>query len=163
MGRCGLAAYDPGQGPGGVFLWTQSWTFGFHKRQRMSCFGSRDISVGIDTRLRAGRPVFNSRLGHWWDFFSSPPRPDPLWSPPCLLSNGNLGLLPRVWRGRGVKLTTHLHLVPRLMRGTIPPLPQYVFMAWCLVKDRDNFTILFLALLSGGCHDLNKLRSRKLS
>jgi hypothetical protein len=24
------------------------------------------------------------------------------------------------------------------MRGTIPPLPQYVFMAWCLVKHRDN-------------------------
>jgi hypothetical protein len=26
------------------------------------------------------------------------------------------------------------------MRGAIPPLPQYVFMAWCLVKHRDNFT-----------------------
>jgi hypothetical protein len=28
------------------------------------------------------------------------------------------------------------------MRGTIPPLPQYVFMAWCLVKHRHNFTFL---------------------
>jgi hypothetical protein len=28
------------------------------------------------------------------------------------------------------------------MRGAIPPLPQYVFMAWCLVKHRDNFTLL---------------------
>jgi hypothetical protein len=26
------------------------------------------------------------------------------------------------------------------MRGAIPPLPQYIFMAWCLVKHRDNFT-----------------------
>jgi hypothetical protein len=26
------------------------------------------------------------------------------------------------------------------MRGAIPPLPQYVLMAWCLVKHRDNFT-----------------------
>jgi hypothetical protein len=26
------------------------------------------------------------------------------------------------------------------MRGAIPPLNQYVFMAWCLVKHRDNFT-----------------------
>jgi hypothetical protein len=26
------------------------------------------------------------------------------------------------------------------MRGAIPPLPQYVFMVWCLVKHRDNFT-----------------------
>jgi hypothetical protein len=26
------------------------------------------------------------------------------------------------------------------IREAIPPLPQYVFMAWCLVKHRDNFT-----------------------
>jgi hypothetical protein len=26
------------------------------------------------------------------------------------------------------------------MRGTILLLPQYVFMAWCLVKHRDTFT-----------------------
>jgi hypothetical protein len=26
------------------------------------------------------------------------------------------------------------------MRGAIPPLPEYVLMAWCLVKHRDNFT-----------------------
>jgi hypothetical protein len=26
------------------------------------------------------------------------------------------------------------------MRGAIPPLPQYVFIAWCLVKHRHNFT-----------------------
>jgi hypothetical protein len=26
------------------------------------------------------------------------------------------------------------------MRGAIPSLPQYVFMAWCLVKHRDSFT-----------------------
>jgi len=32
------------------------------------------------------------------------------------------------------------------MRETTPPLSQYVFMAWCLVKHRDNFT--FLPLLS---------------
>jgi hypothetical protein len=43
-----------------------------------------------------------------------------------------------------MKLTTHLHLVPRSrMRGSIPPLPQYVFMEWCLVKHRDNFTFTF--------------------
>jgi hypothetical protein len=43
--------------------------------------------------------------------------------------------------GQGVKLTTHLHLVPRSgMRGAIPPLSQYVFMAWCLVTQRDLVT-----------------------
>jgi hypothetical protein len=30
------------------------------------------------------------------------------------------------------------------MRGAIPPLYQYVFMAWCLVKHRDNFTFIFM-------------------
>jgi len=36
-----------------------------------------------------------------------------------------------------VKLTT---VVPRLrMHGAIPPLFQYVFMAWYLVKHRDIF------------------------
>jgi hypothetical protein len=25
------------------------------------------------------------------------------------------------------------------MLGAIRPLPQYVFMSWCLVKHRDNF------------------------
>jgi hypothetical protein len=35
-------------------------------------------------------------------------------------------------------------LVPRSrMHGAIPPLPQYVFMAWCLLKHRDNFTFIF--------------------
>jgi hypothetical protein len=28
------------------------------------------------------------------------------------------------------------------MRGDMPPLPQYIFLVRCLVKDRDNFTSL---------------------
>jgi hypothetical protein len=33
----------------------------------------------------------------------------------------------------------HLHLVSRSKNdGAIPPLPQHVFMAWCLVKHRDE-------------------------
>jgi hypothetical protein len=45
---------------------------------------------------------------------------------------------------RGREATTHLHLLPRSrMHGAIPPLSQYVFMAWCLVKHRDNFTFTF--------------------
>jgi len=40
------------------------------------------------------------------------------------------GLLFREQSGRSVKPTSHLHLLPRLrIRGSIPPLPQYVFMA----------------------------------
>jgi hypothetical protein len=32
------------------------------------------------------------------------------------------------------------------MHGAIPPLPQYVFMAWCLGKHRDNFTFTIYLL-----------------
>jgi hypothetical protein len=40
--------------------------------------------------------------------------------------------------GWAVKLTTHFHLVVRSrMRGAIPPIRLYVFMAWCSVKHRD--------------------------
>jgi len=35
------------------------------------------------------------------------------------------------------------------MRGATPLLHQYVFMAWCLVQYRDNFTFTLLKLLHG--------------
>jgi hypothetical protein len=41
----------------------------------------------------------------------------------------------------GGRTSTLMHLVPRSrIRGAMPSLPQNVFMAWCLVKNRDNFT-----------------------
>jgi hypothetical protein len=49
--------------------------------------------------------------------------------------------------GRGVKLTTHLHLVPRYrMRTAIPPLHQYAFIVWCSVKAQENFNFYLLPL-----------------
>jgi hypothetical protein len=56
----------------------------------------------------------------------------------------NLGVKQVVWACivAGAKLTTHLHLVPRLgMCGGIHPLPHYVFVTWCLIKERGNFTL----------------------
>jgi hypothetical protein len=46
---------------------------------------------------------------------------------------------------RGVKLTTHLHLVPRSNNAWsyISTLSQYASIVWCLVKHRDNFTFTF--------------------
>jgi hypothetical protein len=73
--------------------------------------------------------------------FSSPRRPDWLCGPTNLLSNGYWGLFLRGSSGRGVKLTTHLQLVPRSRRcGSIHPLPHTP--SWHsaqLVKHRDNF------------------------
>jgi hypothetical protein len=52
-----------------------------------------------------------------------------------LLSSGYQGLFPWGKSGRGVKLTTHLHLVPRSrMHGAIPSFPQYTFISWCSYK-----------------------------
>jgi hypothetical protein len=70
-------------------------------------------------------------------------------SPYSLLLNGCRGLVPWALSGRSVKLTTHLHLVLRSgVRGAIPSLPQYVFMAWRLVKHRDKFTYAFVFTLN---------------
>jgi len=35
------------------------------------------------------------------------------------------------------------------MRGAIPPVLKYLFIAWYLVKHRDNYTFTFTALGSG--------------
>jgi len=41
------------------------------------------------------------------------------------------------------------HFSARLRKNeAIPPLPQYVFIAWCLVKYRDNSTLTFTLRLS---------------
>jgi len=62
-----------------------------------------------------------------------------------LLSNEYQKLFPWGQIGLGVKLTTHLQLVPRSMRGAIYPLPQYAFTAWCSVKKRAQGQLLLLS------------------
>jgi len=42
-----------------------------------------------------------------------------------------IGLPPRGYGGRGMTLTTHLHLAPKLrMSGAMPLLPLYAFVTW---------------------------------
>jgi hypothetical protein len=65
--------------------------------------------------------------------------------------------------GRSVKLTTHLHLVPRLIAWSCVSASPYVYMAWCLIKQTETsswrgtslsigkvltFTLLFIYLCS---------------
>jgi hypothetical protein len=60
--------------------------------------------------------------------------------------NDNSALSPRIKRS-GVKLTTYLHLTPRIrICGAMLSIPQHVFMAWYLMKYRDNFVFNFLHL-----------------
>jgi hypothetical protein len=91
---------------------------------------SRDSSVGI--ALGYGLDDRGSRVR--FPAFSSPPRPERLWGPSSLLSNGYQGLFLGEKRP-GVKLTTHLHLVPRTKNvWSYTSTPQYTFMAWGSVE-----------------------------
>lgn len=52
-------------------------------------------SVALSIRLGYGMDNRRSIPGRGNRFFSSPERPDPLWGPPRLLTNGNRGPLPQ--------------------------------------------------------------------
>jgi hypothetical protein len=47
------------------------------------------------------------------------------------------------------------------MRGAVPPLPQYAFMAWCLAKHRDSFTF-YLSKEISKYFKLTALESKRL-
>jgi hypothetical protein len=76
------------------------------------------------------------------NLFSSSQRPDPLWRPPSLLSNEYRGFS-RGYSSRSVKLTIHLHLVPRSRTLELclrSPIRLHGVELIYLVKHRDNFT-----------------------
>jgi hypothetical protein len=58
-------------------------------------FGSQKVSIKFGIFIWAtSRMIGGSSPGRGWEFSPLPPRPDPLWDPPSLLSNGYQGLLP---------------------------------------------------------------------
>jgi hypothetical protein len=72
---------------------------------------SRDSSVGIATAYGLEGPGIESR---WGEIFRA--YPDRLWGPPSLLYNG-YRVFPGGKGGRGMMLTTHPLLVPRLKKS----------------------------------------------
>jgi hypothetical protein len=108
-----------------------------HAFAKADC-GRRRAEMAIAQGYRLDDRGFESRQG--LGIFSSQPRPDRLWGPPSPIqwAPGALSL--------GVKLTTHLHLVPSSrMRGAIPPFPntsswrgaqlkkaqEQLYISWC--------------------------------
>jgi hypothetical protein len=69
--------------------------------------------VGIATSYRLDGRGIGVRVPVGSRIFSSPHRPERLCGPPNLLSNGYQGFFPLGLSARGVKLPTHLQLVPR--------------------------------------------------
>jgi hypothetical protein len=103
-------------------------------------YKSRDSSVGIalgyglddrGSRVRFPAGAGNFSLHHRVQNGSGA-HPAPIQWVPWTLSVG----LKRPRR----EADTHLHLVPRLRMWSYTSTPQHVFMAWYLVKLRDNFT-----------------------
>jgi hypothetical protein len=108
--------------------------------------GGRSVSI-IRLRIKATEKKTDRgvrvRVSGGTRIVFSPLRPDRLWGPSNLLSTGYRGLFPWGLSGWGVKLTTHLQLVPRSRKcGSIHPLPIRLHgIVLDLVKHRVNFTL----------------------
>jgi hypothetical protein len=48
------------------------------------------------------------------------------------------------------------------MRGAMPPLPQYAFMLWCLVKHRDKFTFYLYSPYLEAVSSIHNPRTRPI-
>jgi hypothetical protein len=97
-----------------------------------------NLGYGLDNR----GPI----LVRGWYFFFSPPRSDWLWDPPSLLSNDYRDSFPG---GKEVGCEANRSPLCSAEVNNVwsyTSTSQYVFMAWCLVKHRDNCNFDFTFL-----------------
>jgi hypothetical protein len=109
-------------------IWDAQWMV--NQYTYSTCAGSRDSVVSIATRYGLEGPGIESRWGEIFRIY-----PDRLRGPPSLLHNG-YRVFPGSKGGRGVMLTTHPLLVPRLRKSwAIPPLTP------CVLQGRATFIL----------------------
>jgi hypothetical protein len=113
-----------------------NWTVTLLNCSTNTKYGSRDSSASKETRLRAERPGFNSRQGLRIRLFATASRTAP--GP----TQSTIQWVPEVlspWVKRSRREAAKVKNA-----WSYTSTPQYVFMAWCLVKHRDNFTFTSL-------------------
>jgi len=86
---------------------------------------TRAVGQAVGVQFLSGARIFSLCVCIQTDVGLHPPS-----YPVC---TGALSHRVKCW---GMKLTTCLHLVPRLkMRETVPSLPQFTFIAWCFIEQ----------------------------
>jgi hypothetical protein len=111
------------------------------------------LSPGVKwPRREADRP-HSAEVKNAWSYTCTPPARVGIFStrhrlqtgsgpPQAFHPMGAVGFCPG-GTATGAWSWLHLHLVPRLrMRWAVPPLLQYVFMAWCVINHRDYFAFI---------------------
>jgi hypothetical protein len=90
------------------------WKYSMHPSKKLHTI-PWDSSVGIAMGYGLkNRGIRSSIAGRGKKFFPSAQCPDLIWDPPNLVYNGYRGLIPCGQISQCVKLTMHLHLLPRL-------------------------------------------------
>jgi len=86
---------------------------------------SKFLEISHDSDLGTCWMIHGSNPSRGKRFVSYPNHPHLLWDPSSLLFNREQGVLSQSWSSKGMRLTTHLQLKPRLrMSDAIPPLPH---------------------------------------
>jgi len=117
------------------------------------CFGDHEKNDKTKLKFPLGRKVRSSKSGRGKRFFSSPKSPRPALGPIQPPVQWDTGVCFGGQRGRGVNLTTHLHLVPRSrMSGIMSLLPPHPFKAW--PGTTLHFTLLQYAEYTAGIYHI---------